>query len=271
MIQNTVENGADHQSAGMPRTKRPVYRCFCVMVCSPTCVASGAAVPVRKGWVAGGKRTPTEAVDEDEAGDEEGDGAEQPVVRDEGVHCQRRRDHTVVACANNLISLHLRPQRACAPEKYRVLYVTRCDASAPARRQQTRAVHVPRWPGSCPPGATRVGSRRTRSAAAARSGASPAHRSRVSAAGAGVRADGSAHADVPERVGHAQCCLHLSGGVGRRGSERDAGVKGECEARAKRRCIKGAMRSHTVHGALHVRPPLRRAAHAAHPLQRPPR
>jgi hypothetical protein len=97
MIQNTVENGADHQSAGMPRTKRPVYRCFCVMVCSPTCVASGAGVPVRKGWVAGGKRTPTEAVDEDEAGDEEGDRAEQPVVRDEGVHCQRRRDHTVVS------------------------------------------------------------------------------------------------------------------------------------------------------------------------------
>jgi hypothetical protein len=40
--QKMVEMGDDNQRRGIPITKRPVYRCFCVTVCSPNCVASGA-------------------------------------------------------------------------------------------------------------------------------------------------------------------------------------------------------------------------------------
>lgn len=40
--QKIVEMGDDNQRRGIPITKRPVYRCFCVMVCSPNCAASGA-------------------------------------------------------------------------------------------------------------------------------------------------------------------------------------------------------------------------------------
>lgn len=40
--QKIVEMGDDNQRRGIPITKSPVYRCFCVTVCSPNCVASGA-------------------------------------------------------------------------------------------------------------------------------------------------------------------------------------------------------------------------------------
>ena len=46
--QKKVMTGEAIHSIGRPMTKRPVYRCFCVMVCSPNCTGSAAGERVSK-------------------------------------------------------------------------------------------------------------------------------------------------------------------------------------------------------------------------------